>query len=105
MGDGLIRLFRTVLPFQESPVFRSAYSTQTVHRTFCSETLDLQAAPSMRGRHLPQRGSLGEDTVIAGLQKIGVIFLLSMRGAGGGWNPRRDLQERPHQSASQTASP
>ena len=52
---------------------RSANSTETVHRTVFSETLDLQAAPSMCGRQLPRK--------------------------------RRSLEGRPHQSASQTASP
>ena len=34
---------------------RSANSTETVHRTVFSETLDLQAAPSMCGRQLPRK--------------------------------------------------
>ena len=44
----LIRRLRTVLPLRESPVFRSAYLTKTVHRTVPLKTLDLQASPSMR---------------------------------------------------------
>ena len=36
---------RAVLPFQESPVFRSAYLQETVHWTIYCKTLDLQGLP------------------------------------------------------------
>ena len=50
--------FRTGLPFQESPVFRSAYSETTIHRIVFSETLDLQASPFIIRTVLPFQESL-----------------------------------------------
>ena len=35
-------ILRTVFPLRENPVFRSAYSSLTVHRTVFDESLDLQ---------------------------------------------------------------
>ena len=47
MKVGNVDMLRTGLPLQESPVFRSAYFPETVHRTVSSKTLDLQGfAPS-----------------------------------------------------------
>ena len=48
---------RTEMDFQSIPVFRSVYSTKTVHRTVFSETLDLQgfAPPSVPRRSAPKK--------------------------------------------------